>query len=84
MDYLLSRHECMGDYSASNNKAKKKVYFTCLRNKISYSIHIPRPTYRAVDTNVFNKPKAYNELKYMIHNTELRMEFYLNILVGGV
>ncbi len=40
----------------------------------------PKPAYRAPNTDVFNKPRLYNELVYRINNTELRMEFYLNIL----
>ena len=78
----------MGDYSSNKSKTIKKVYLTFLQSKPNNSIHTPRPTYCAPDTDVFNKPRAYNELKYMIHNTELRIKFYFNVLrrfcIGGM
>ena len=79
-DYWPAKYERMGDYSSNKNKTIEKMYLTFVQNKTSNSIHTPRPAYCALDTDVFNKPRAYNELKYRIHNTELRMKFYLNIL----
>ncbi len=79
-DYWPARHERMGDYSPNNSKAVEKVYLTFLQNPNNAVLITPKLAYRAPNTDVFNKPRAYNELRYRINNTELRMEFYLGIL----
>jgi len=70
----------MGDYSASNKTATERVLLTFVQNLAGKILMTPMPAYRAPDPDVFNKPRQYNELKYRIYNTELRMEFYINIL----
>jgi len=80
-EYLPAKNERMGGYSASNSRATEKVYLIFLQDESRVrSVVVPKPAYRAPDTDVFNKPRLYNELVYRIHNTELRMEFYLTIL----
>jgi len=87
VDYWLAKHEYMGDYSMSNSKATERVLLTFVQNPDGGNMMTPRAVYRALDTDVFNEPRLYNELKYRIHNTELRMEFYINIIrkfsIGG-
>ena len=62
-DYWPAKYERMGDYSSNKSKAIEKLYLTFLQSKTSNSIHSPRPAYRAPDTDVLNKTRAYNELK---------------------
>ena len=69
--------ERLGDYSASNSKAKAKVYVIFLHDKKN-QYHIDLLGYfNAPSSPVFTKPKKYNELEYRIHSNELGMEFYL-------
>jgi hypothetical protein len=76
-DYYLGKYERLGDYSTSNVKAKAKVLLIFLQKVTNeYQVIIP-PAFYAPDTPIFSKPRAYDELEYRLHNTELMMEFYL-------
>jgi hypothetical protein len=36
--------------------------------------------FKAPDTTVYTKPRAYDELQYRLYRGELRMEFYLSLM----
>ena len=76
-DYVPAPFEPLDDYSASNSKAKAKVYLIFLQDKNNqYEVDIPE-YFNAPRSPVFTKPRKYNELEYYIQRRELRMEFYL-------
>jgi hypothetical protein len=81
--YLPSPNERLEDRPANNKLAKAKVYLIFIVKKSDKlngkSIKVP-VFFEAPNTSVYQKPCKYNELEYKIMTSELRMEFYLQIL----
>ena len=67
-DYVPALFERLCDYSASNSKAKAKVYLIFLQDKNNqYQVDIPK-YFNDPSSPVFTKPRKYNELEYGIHS----------------
>ena len=76
-NYVPTPLERLGHYSASNSKAKAKVYLIFLQDKNNqYEVDIPE-YFNAPSSPIFTKPRKCNELEYRIYSSELQMEFYL-------
>ena len=81
VDYVPAPFERLGDYSAGNSNAKAKVYVIFLQdNNNQYQVEILE-YFNAPSSPVFRKPRKYNELEYRINRCELRMEFYLWVIM---
>ena len=83
-DYWPTSNERLEDRAANNRFARSTVYLIFLIRK-SYRASRPDPivishAFVAPQTLVYTKPRKYNELEYQIDNSELQMEFYLQIL----
>ena len=73
--YYAGKHDRLGDVSAS--KSPKKVFLIFLQNPPNQKkVAIPEE-FNCLDSARYMKVRAYSELEYQIHNTKLRMEFYL-------
>ena len=73
--YYAGKHDHLGDVSAS--KSPKKVFLIFLQNPSNKrKVAVPEE-FNCPDSARYMKVWAYIELEYRIHNTELRMEFYL-------
>ena len=79
-NYMPSPNERMGDLSARSKKAVDRIYLTTLQSPRNTNMVKMRSEYDAPNTDTFTRPGAYNELEFRIHNTELRMEFLLNLV----
>jgi hypothetical protein len=83
-DYWPASNERLEDRAANNRLARGTVFLIFLVWK-SYRaskrdpIVIPK-AFVAPQTSIYSKPRKYNELKYRIDTSELRMEFYLRVL----
>ena len=73
--YYAGKHDRLGDVSAS--KSPKKVFLIFLQNPSNKKkVAIPKE-FNCPDSARYMKVRVYSELEYRIHNTELKMEFYL-------
>ena len=77
--YYAGKHNRLGDVSAS--KSPKKVFLIFLQNPSNEKKVAIREEFNCPDSARYMKVRAYSKLEYRIHNTELRMEFYLIWLV---
>ena len=75
-DYYPAKNERLGDFPPKHKKARAKVLLVFLQKTNIPHVAIPEAFY-APDTEVYTKPRAYDELLYRMYNAELRMEFYL-------
>jgi hypothetical protein len=73
--------ERLGDMAYNSSKAKAAVHliFLIKRGSRPKSRTIPKE-FDVPDIPKWSKAGLYNELEYRIYSTELRMEFYLQIL----
>ena len=73
--YSAGKYDRLGDVSVS--KTPKKVFLIFLQDpKNEKQVSIPEE-FNCPETARYMKVRAYIELEYRIHNTELQMEFYL-------
>ncbi len=79
-EYEPSKFERLQDVSVTNKLAKEPVFLLFLVKKdISGRYSVPSQ-FMYPETSIFTKPRRYDELEYRIYSSELRMEFYLNVL----
>ena len=81
--YILAvRAEHLEDLNTSSSRAKAPVnlIFLVKRGTKMKSKTIPRTFKVSKGDMKRSKTGSYNELKYQIYDTELRMEFYLHVL----
>ena len=73
--YSTGKYDRLGDVSVS--RTPKKVFFIFLQDPKNEKQVSMLEEFNCVETMRYMKVRAYSELEYRIHNTELRMEFYL-------
>ena len=74
-DYHPAKFDRFGDLSTG--RATRKVILTFLQD-VDCRSHIEiRLDFFPPELPVYTKAHGYNELEYLVYNTELRMEFYL-------
>ena len=77
-DYHPAKFERLADLSAG--RAMRKVILTFLQD-IDSSDHVEiRPDFFPPKSPMYTKPQGYNELEFLVYNTELGMEFFLWIV----
>ena len=77
--YSTGKYDRLGDVSVS--RTPKKVFLIFLQDlKNEKQVSIPEE-FNCPEIARYMKVRAYNELEYHIHNIELRMEFYLWIVL---
>ena len=81
VDYVPAINERLEDNPITSKRAKTNVQiiFMFRKGKKMVLKNLPK-FFEAPATPEFTNPGAYNELEYRIYNTELRMEFYLQLL----
>ena len=79
-EYIPAPFEQLGGYSTKNKLATSNVRLLFLINNEIEHPPAVKKQYQAPQHVVYERPRKYNELEYLIYPIELRMEFYIRIL----
>lgn len=80
-EYVPGKYERLEDQPSNSKRAQTNVQIIYMFKKgFRPKIRSLPKVFEAPFTAVFTTPGGYNELDYRMYNTELRMEFYLQLL----
>ena len=79
-EYNPAPFEQLGGYSVKSKLATSNVRLLFLINNEMEHPLAMKKQYQAPQHVVYEKPRKYNELEYLMYPIELRMEFYIRIL----
>ena len=80
LEYIPAPFERLGGYSSKSKLATSNVRLLFLINNEMEHPPAVKKQYQAPQNVVYEKPRKYNKLEYLMYPIELRMEFYMRIL----